>query len=73
MKSWYVYWIIFFIAFSQAPENSSFLVNIHEPIIWRLHDMIQHVNIGRLSKSQTAAVSVDPMIKIGYVSIHLVY
>ncbi|KAJ1696999.1 hypothetical protein LUZ63_005511 [Rhynchospora breviuscula] len=53
----------------QAPENSFFLVNIHEPIIWRLHDMIQHINIGRLSKSQTAAVSVDPMIKIGLLNI----
>ncbi|XP_078179744.1 uncharacterized protein LOC144573852 isoform X2 [Carex rostrata] len=53
----------------EAPENFSFLVNIHEPIIWRLHDMIQHVNIGRLSKSQTAAVSVDPMIKIGLLNI----
>ncbi|KAJ3675683.1 hypothetical protein LUZ60_004725 [Juncus effusus] len=53
----------------QAPENCSFLVNIHEPIIWRLHDMIQHANIGRLTSSQAAAVSVDPIIKIGLLNI----
>ncbi|TQE02763.1 hypothetical protein C1H46_011592 [Malus baccata] len=53
----------------QGPENSAFLVNIHEPIIWRLHEMIQQVNLSRLSDTQTTAVSVDPIIEIGVLSI----
>lgn len=52
--------------FYQGPENSAFLVNIHEPIIWRIHEMIQQVNLGRLNDTQTTAVSVDPIIQIGY-------
>lgn len=49
----------------QGPENSAFLINIHEPIIWRLHGMIQQVNLSRLYDTQTTAVSVDPIIQIG--------
>ncbi|KAK4798434.1 hypothetical protein SAY86_030760 [Trapa natans] len=49
----------------QGPESSAFLINIHEPIIWRLHEMIQQVNLSRLYESQTTAVSVDPVIQIG--------
>lgn len=51
----------------QGPENSTaFLINIHEPIIWRLHEMIQQVKLSRLYDSQTTAASVDPIIQIGY-------
>lgn len=53
-------------AFGQGPENSAFLINIHEPIIWRLHEMIQHINISRLYDTRRTAVSVDPFIQIGY-------
>ncbi|KAG9446693.1 hypothetical protein H6P81_012821 [Aristolochia fimbriata] len=53
----------------QVPESSSFLINIHEPIIWRLHEMVQHVKSGRRLGSQSSAVSVDPTIKIGLFSI----
>ncbi|KAM2018735.1 hypothetical protein ACFX1T_021631 [Malus domestica] len=53
----------------QGPENSAFLINIHEPIIWRLHEMVQQVNLSRLSDTQTTAVSVDPIIEIGVLSI----
>lgn len=53
-------------AFEQGPENSAFLINIHEPIIWRLHEMIQQVNISRLYDTRRTAVSVDPFIEIGY-------
>ncbi|WOL14400.1 hypothetical protein Cni_G23180 [Canna indica] len=49
----------------QVPDNSAFLVNIHEPIIWRLHEMFQQVKIDRISSSSTTAVPVDPIIKIG--------
>lgn len=52
-----------------GPENSAFLINIHEPIIWRLHEMIQQVNLNRLYDSQTTAVSVDPIIQIGVLNI----
>ncbi|KAI5381825.1 hypothetical protein KIW84_040789 [Lathyrus oleraceus] len=53
-----------------GPESSAaFLVNIHEPIIWRLHEMIQQVKLGRLSESQTTAASVDPIIQIGVLNI----
>ncbi|XP_028051145.1 uncharacterized protein LOC114255802 isoform X2 [Camellia sinensis] len=48
----------------QGPENSAFLINIHEPIIWRLHGMVQHVNLNRLYDSQSNAVSFDPIIQI---------
>ena len=51
----------------QVPENCVFFVNIHEPIIWRLHEMVQHLKIDRISSSQSSAVSVDPVLKIGYV------
>ncbi|XP_043726204.1 uncharacterized protein LOC122672780 isoform X2 [Telopea speciosissima] len=52
-----------------GPENVAFLINIHEPIIWRLHEMIQQVNLSRFYDSQTTAVSVDPIIKIGVLHI----
>ncbi|KAJ8645273.1 hypothetical protein MRB53_007021 [Persea americana] len=52
-----------------GPENSTFLVNIHEPIIWRLHDMIQQVKPSRVYGSQTSAASVDPIIQIGLLNI----
>ncbi|XP_024958370.1 uncharacterized protein LOC102625672 isoform X2 [Citrus sinensis] len=52
-----------------GPENSAFLINIHEPIIWRLHEMIQHVNISRLYDTRRTAVSVDPFIEIGVLNI----
>lgn len=52
-----------------GPENSAFLINIHEPIIWRIHEMIQQVNLSRLYDTQTTAVSVDPIIEIGVLSI----
>jgi vacuolar protein sorting-associated protein 13A/C len=42
-----------------------FFVNIHEPIIWRLHEMIQHIKLDRIYSSQSSAVSVDPILKIG--------
>lgn len=54
------------IASKQGPANSAFLVNIHEPIIWRLHEMIQQVNLKRLYDTQTTAVSVDRIIEIVY-------
>ncbi|OVA16691.1 Peroxin/Ferlin domain [Macleaya cordata] len=50
-------------------ENSAFLINIHEPIIWRLHEMIQQVNPSRFYETQTTAVSVDPIIQIGVLNI----
>ncbi|XP_024384462.1 uncharacterized protein [Physcomitrium patens] len=51
----------------QGPNapNVAFLVNIHEPIIWRLHEMFHHLDLGRLSSSKTTAVAIDPIIKIG--------
>ncbi|KAK4265962.1 hypothetical protein QN277_026944 [Acacia crassicarpa] len=53
-----------------GPQNSaSFLINIHEPIIWRLHEMIQQVKLSRLHNSQTTAASVDPIIQIGVLNI----
>ncbi|XP_042475866.1 uncharacterized protein LOC122057714 isoform X2 [Macadamia integrifolia] len=52
-----------------GPVNTAFLINIHEPIIWRLHEMIQQVNLSRFSDTQTTAVSVDPIIQIGVLSI----
>ncbi|KAL8205058.1 hypothetical protein R6Q57_010681 [Mikania cordata] len=52
----------------QGPENSAFLISIHEPIIWRLHGMIQQIDFSRFSDGQTA-VSVDPIIEIGVLNI----
>ncbi|KAJ0034329.1 hypothetical protein Pint_24264 [Pistacia integerrima] len=52
-----------------GPENCAFLVNIHEPVIWRLHEMIQQVNIHRLYDTGRTAVSVDPFIQIGVLNI----
>lgn len=51
--------------FFQGPENSAFLIKIHEPIIWRLHGMIQQTNLSRLYNTETTSVSVDPIIQIG--------
>ncbi|KAL3812236.1 hypothetical protein ACJIZ3_013504 [Penstemon smallii] len=53
----------------QGPENTAFLINIHEPIIWRLHGLIQQANINRIFDSQTTSVSVDPIIQIGVLNI----
>ncbi|PPS09246.1 hypothetical protein GOBAR_AA11376 [Gossypium barbadense] len=52
-----------------GPDNSAFLINIHEPIIWRIHEMMQQVNLSRLSDSNTTAVSFDPIIHIGILNI----
>ncbi|KAK7291737.1 hypothetical protein RIF29_07114 [Crotalaria pallida] len=53
-----------------GPESSSaFLINIHEPVIWRLHEMIQQVKLSRLYDSQITAASVDPIIQIGVLNI----
>ncbi|CAN4121397.1 unnamed protein product [Withania somnifera] len=53
----------------QGPENSAFLIKIHEPIIWRLHGMIQQINLSRLYDTETTSVSVDPIIQIGVLNI----
>ncbi|KAL0308081.1 UNVERIFIED_CONTAM: putative vacuolar protein sorting-associated protein 13A, partial [Sesamum angustifolium] len=53
----------------QGPENTAFLINIHEPIIWRLHALIQQANISRIFDTQNTSVSVDPIIQIGVLSI----
>jgi len=53
----------------QVPENCVFFVNIHEPIIWRLHEMIQHLKFDRIYSNQPSAVSVDPILKIGLLNI----
>ncbi|BAF08745.2 Os02g0470400 [Oryza sativa Japonica Group] len=53
----------------QVPENCVFFVNIHEPIIWRLHEMIQNLKFDRISSSESSAVSVDPILKIGLLNI----
>ncbi|KAJ8532740.1 hypothetical protein K7X08_015629 [Anisodus acutangulus] len=53
----------------QGPENSAFLIKIHEPIIWRLHGMIQQTNLSRLYDTETTSVSVDPIIQIGVLNI----
>ncbi|KAK3157946.1 hypothetical protein QOZ80_2AG0130600 [Eleusine coracana subsp. coracana] len=53
----------------QVPESCVFFVNIHEPIIWRLHEMIQHLKLDRIYSSQPSAVSVDPILKIGLLNI----
>ncbi|XWS14258.1 hypothetical protein CRYUN_Cryun36dG0107400 [Craigia yunnanensis] len=52
-----------------GPDNSAFLINIHEPIIWRIHEMMQQVNLSRLYDNKTTAVSVDPIIQIGVLNI----
>ncbi|GAV71650.1 DUF946 domain-containing protein/DUF1162 domain-containing protein/Chorein_N domain-containing protein [Cephalotus follicularis] len=52
-----------------GPDNTAFLINIHEPIIWRLHEMIQQVNLSSLLDNETSAVSVDPFIQIGVLNI----
>ncbi|XP_044499300.1 uncharacterized protein LOC123220770 isoform X3 [Mangifera indica] len=52
-----------------GPENCAFLINIHEPVIWRLIRMIQRMNIHRLYDTKKTAVSVDPFIHIGVLNI----
>ncbi|KAH7429913.1 hypothetical protein KP509_09G071300 [Ceratopteris richardii] len=51
----------------QVPNahNNALVVNLHEPIIWRLQQMLQHLNLERFTASQTTDVSVDPVIHIG--------
>lgn len=58
--------MILIFAALQVPENCAILVNIHEPIIWRLHEMFQQAKSSRIFGSPTNAVSVDPTIQIGY-------
>ncbi|XP_059076567.1 uncharacterized protein LOC131042467 isoform X2 [Cryptomeria japonica] len=48
-----------------SSQNVLFMVKIHEPFIWRLHEMFQKLNVGRLNSSQTTDVAVDPIIRIG--------
>ncbi|XP_020230234.1 uncharacterized protein LOC109811015 [Cajanus cajan] len=58
-----------YIGFHGPESSAAFLINIHEPIIWRLHEMIQQVKLSRLYDSQTTAASVDPIIQIGVLNI----
>ncbi|KAF7837667.1 putative vacuolar protein sorting-associated protein 13A isoform A [Senna tora] len=58
-----------FIGLYGLEKSAAFLINIHEPIIWRLHEMIQQVKFSRLYDSQTTAASVDPIIQIGVLNI----
>ncbi|KAL5700718.1 hypothetical protein ACHQM5_026131 [Ranunculus cassubicifolius] len=58
-----------YIGFHVGPDNSVFIINLHEPVIWRLHEMIQKVNPSRLSDPHATAVSVDPIIQIGVLNI----
>ncbi|CAA6659805.1 unnamed protein product [Spirodela intermedia] len=53
----------------QGPENSAFLVNIHEPIIWRLHEMFQQSKFSSIYGSETGDVPVDPIVQIGLLNI----
>ncbi|KAI3512412.1 hypothetical protein L1887_19727 [Cichorium endivia] len=54
----------------QGPENSAFLISVHEPIIWRLHGMVQQIDFSRFGdNSQTTAVKVDPIVDIGVLNI----
>ncbi|CAI0626123.1 unnamed protein product [Linum tenue] len=53
----------------RGPDIAAFFINIHEPIIWRLHEMMQQVNFSRLYETQTTTVSVDPIIEIGVLDI----
>ena len=49
----------------QLPSDA-WLVNIHEPIIWRLHNMVTKLNFQSMSAAPaTAAVAVDPLVHIG--------
>ncbi|KAL6576075.1 hypothetical protein OROHE_000546 [Orobanche hederae] len=53
----------------QGPENTAFLINIHEPIIWRLYGLIQQANFTRIFETQSTSVSVDPIIQVGVLNI----
>ncbi|XP_031479692.1 uncharacterized protein LOC116250249 isoform X3 [Nymphaea colorata] len=53
----------------QGPQGTSFLVKIHEPILWRLHEMFQKVNLSNIVVDQTTTVPVDPVIQIGLLNI----
>ena len=55
----------FFLMQCPSSSNTPILINIHEPIIWRLHQMFQRLNLGRLAITQTSNVSIDPIITIG--------
>ncbi|CAM9004161.1 unnamed protein product [Rhodiola kirilowii] len=57
----------------QGPEKSAFLINIHEPVIWRLHEMIQQVDLSRITGDQKTAVSIDPIIQIRVLNISEVH
>ncbi|KAH9312827.1 hypothetical protein KI387_027862 [Taxus chinensis] len=52
-----------------SSQNVFFMVKIHEPIIWRLHEMFQKLNLARLNSSQTTDVAIDPIIRIGLLNI----
>ncbi|EPS74076.1 hypothetical protein M569_00677, partial [Genlisea aurea] len=53
----------------QGPDSTAFLVKIHEPIIWRLHELVQQANVSRTFGTQTTSVSVDPIIQLGVLNI----
>ncbi|KAL7618287.1 hypothetical protein Lser_V15G01600 [Lactuca serriola] len=54
----------------QGPENSAFVISVHEPIIWRLHGMVQQIDFSRFGdNSETTAVKVDPIVDIGVLNI----
>lgn len=46
--------------------SAAWLVNVHEPIVWRLYAMLRKLDLSRLSTSteDTTAVAVDPRVRI---------
>jgi vacuolar protein sorting-associated protein 13A/C len=45
--------------------ETAWLLNVHEPLIWRLVEMISRLKLGRLMEEQSTAVTVDPRVHIG--------
>eukprot|EP00850_Spirogloea_muscicola_P005223 SM000023S07679 [mRNA] locus=s23:814661:836470:+ [translate_table: standard] len=54
----------------QLPSEA-WLLSIHEPNIWRLHDLMRHLDFSRLTshEEETTAVAVDPHVRIGLLNL----
>eukprot|EP00850_Spirogloea_muscicola_P018627 SM000173S02996 [mRNA] locus=s173:28246:52241:- [translate_table: standard] len=54
----------------QLPSEA-WLISIHEPIIWRLHDLMRRLDFSRLTshEEETTAVAVDPHVRIGLLNL----
>lgn len=49
--------------------ESAWLLNVHEPLLWRLVEMLGRLKLARLVEQHSTSVTVDPRVRIGLLNL----